>query len=263
MGVGAAVIGAGALGTVGSIASGVIGANAATQAANTQATAAEQSTALQKQEFNTLQANYQPYLSAGASALTELQNLTGTNSGGNPLTAALTSEFNPTLASLAATPGYQFTLNQGLQATQNGFAAQGLAKSGAAIKGAANYAEGLAGTTYQQQFQNYWTQNQNIASLVGGQASLGENAAAQSGNTGVASITGIGNTITSGAAAQAAGTVGSANAITGALGGVTGSASNAALLYALNGNGLFGGTPGTASATAPATNSLYPGITAE
>lgn len=60
-------------------------------------------------------------------------------------------------AALEATPGYQFTLDQGLKATQNGFAAQGLASSGAAMKGAATFATGLADSTYQQQLNNYLT----------------------------------------------------------------------------------------------------------
>ncbi len=56
---------------------------------------------------------------------------------------------------LSQTPGYQFALDQGLKATQNGFAAQGLASSGAAMKGGAQFAEGLASQTYNQQLQNY------------------------------------------------------------------------------------------------------------
>lgn len=59
------------------------------------------------------------------------------------------------LAALQATPGYQFTLNQGLQATKSQLSAMGLADSGSAIKGAAQYAEGLAGTTYQGIVSNY------------------------------------------------------------------------------------------------------------
>lgn len=56
---------------------------------------------------------------------------------------------------LENTPGYKFALDQGLKATQNGFAAQGLASSGAAMKGGAQFAEGLASQTYNQQLQNY------------------------------------------------------------------------------------------------------------
>lgn len=262
MGAGAAIIGAGALSAVGSIASASIGSDAAKSAAETQANAANEATALQEKEFNTIQSNYQPYLAAGSNALTQLQGLTGTNTGGNPMTASLTKSFDPTMASLAATPGYQFTLQQGEEAAQNGFAAQGLGSSGAAIKGAANYAEGLAGTTYQQQFQNYWTQNQAIYNELSGIAGVGENAAAGSGNTGAQVASNIGSTLQASGAASAAGTVGSANAITGALGSIGSTAQNTALLYTLNGNGLFGSPASSGAGStngALAANSLNPG----
>ncbi len=70
--------------------------------------------------------------------------------------------FAPTIENLEKTPGYQFTLDQGLKAVQNSYAAQGLGTSGAAMKGAADYAEGLASTTYQNQFKN-WYDEQNLA----------------------------------------------------------------------------------------------------
>ena len=59
-----------------------------------------------------------------------------------------------TQAQLEATPGYQFNLSQGLKATQSAAAAKGLGVSGAALKGAATYATGLADSTYQNQFNN-------------------------------------------------------------------------------------------------------------
>lgn len=59
-----------------------------------------------------------------------------------------------TQAELEATPGYQFSLNQGLRAAQNSAAARGLGVSGAALAGAAKFATGLADNTYQNQFAN-------------------------------------------------------------------------------------------------------------
>ncbi len=66
-----------------------------------------------------------------------------------------------TQAALEATPGYQFNLAQGLQATQNSASARGLGVSGAAMKGAATFATGLADSTYQNQFNNQQTQFTN------------------------------------------------------------------------------------------------------
>lgn len=78
-----------------------------------------------------------------------------------------------TQAQLEATPGYQFNLSQGLAATQNSAAARGLGVSGAALKGAATFATGLADSTYQQQFNNqlanFGVQQQRFADQTGQQ----------------------------------------------------------------------------------------------
>jgi hypothetical protein len=76
------------------------------------------------------------------------------NSHGNDLinTSQQNVDFNPinmTQAELEATPGYQFTRNQGLKAVQNSAAARGLGSSGMAQRGAAEYATGLADQTWQ------------------------------------------------------------------------------------------------------------------
>src|SRR6185312_11573121 len=69
---------------------------------------------------------------------------------GNPLTVPSLT-FAPTQAQLEATPGYQFIKGQGLQSVANSNAAAGRGISGAALKGAAEFATGLAGTTLDQQ----------------------------------------------------------------------------------------------------------------
>ncbi len=233
-------------GTAASVGSAVIGSDAATSAAQTQANAANNASAQQLAMFEQLRTSLQPFVNTGTAANSQLAALTGTNAGGNPLTAPLTKPFQPTMAQLAATPGYQFSLQQGLEATQNSYAAQGLGASGAAEKGAANYAEGLAGTTYQQQFGNYLAQNQQIYNMLGGLNSQGENAAAGVGNAGLGAATTAGGFSTSGAAASAAGTIGAANAISGGITGAGNAASTAALL---SGSGLFGSPSSTVSQT--------------
>jgi hypothetical protein len=232
-----AIAGAGALGAVGSVASGLIGSNAAQAAAQTQAQAAEQGQALQQQELQSIQANLAPFVSGGTGALSSLLPLIGAAPGTSPQTAALTAPFQPTQAQLAATPGYQFTLQQGLEATQNSEAAQGLAKGGPAQKAA----------TYQQQFQNYLAQNQQVFNMLSGVTATGESGAAIQGQQGLTGTSNITNLLTGGAAATAAGQVGSANAISGALSGLGSTGSNTALLLALNNSGLFGS--GAAAAT--------------
>ncbi|MEQ6654667.1 hypothetical protein ODX32_10845, partial [Salmonella enterica subsp. enterica serovar Typhimurium] len=58
----------------------------------------------------------------------------------------------PTAEQARATPGYQFTFNQGMQGINSSAAAKGLGVSGANIRGAADYATGLADSTYNDVF---------------------------------------------------------------------------------------------------------------
>ena len=82
-------------------------------------------------------------------------------------------------AALEKTPGYQFTRDQGLRAVQNAAAAKGRGVSGSALAGAADYATGLADTTFNTQFKNMLTgeaqtYGQNLASNEQYLKSLGQ-----------------------------------------------------------------------------------------
>lgn len=216
----AAILGAGAL----SAGASIFGAS---KAASAQTAAAQQAIAAQQGMFNVAQQGLNPFIQGGQSAFAALQGLTGTGAGGNPLTAPLTTPFGSApggqMGALAQTPGYQFTLHQGELAAQNAFAAQGLGSSGAAGKGLVNYAEGLAGTTFQQQFQNYLSQNAQIANILQGQVGTGAQAAGALG--GIATNTGanLGQQYTNIGSAQAAGYnaigAGVTNAVNTGLGG--------------------------------------------
>lgn len=73
-----------------------------------------------------------PYAAAGEAANADLM--------GDPLTA------------LRSDPGYQFRLGEGQNALERSFAAQGLGQSGAALKAAQEFGQGLADQTYQDYF---------------------------------------------------------------------------------------------------------------
>ena len=256
MGVGAAIAGAGALGAVGAVASSAIAGSAAKSAAATQAAAADRASAASLAMYNRTREDLAPYNLAGTAATKAYSNALGLpgytneNAGNTGTTSgSLVQPFQPTIAQLEATPGYQFSLDQGLKSVQNSYAANGLGGSGAALKAGINYATGLAGTTYQQQFNNYWTQNKEIGNLLNNQSQLGELAAAQTGQIGQGAQNSANQAALSGAAATAAGTVGAANATAAGIGGVTSSLGNAGLLLALNAKGLFGGTGGNVDNT--------------
>ena len=260
MGLGAAVLGGAAISAAGAVAGGVMQSNAANKAANTSLQEANNSNALIQGIYDTNKGILSPFISGGTSALTALQGLTGTNAGGNPLTSPLTAPFASTpgaqLGALAATPGYQFALQQGELATQAGASAQGqgsavagvgsgqqpgVGPSGPLGKSLANYAEGLAGTTYQQQFQNYLTQNQQIYSQLSGLVGQGEGAASALAGVGTTAGGQSANALLTGAgqygSLTTAGAAGTAAGITGATSGI----GSSALLYgALGGGG--GGT---------------------
>lgn len=227
-----ALIAAG-VGAAGSIGAAAIGANAQTQ--NAKAAVAEQNSMLQQgygyanNQLTNAQGVLNPWITAGSNALTQY----------NAALPQLTAPFSA--ASLPSTPGYQFTLDQGLKSTQNSYAAEGLGSSGAAEKGAASYATGLAQNTYNQQFQNYLTQNAQIGNLLYQPATLGASAgntlASIEGSLGSAGLgaavgtgQGIANTLTGAGNAIAGAATGASNALTGGV--------NTALQYSLLSNQL-------------------------
>lgn len=230
----AAAVGVGS--AVAGIAGSAMQSSAASDAANTQAQAANNASQLQWQQFQQMQQNLQPYMQLGPQNIPGLQSQLGRLQG-------MQFSFNPTMQQLEQTPGYQFTLNQGLNTVNNQLAAKGLNLSGAQARGIADYTTGLASNTYQQQYENalknfmtnYGVQSDaynRLSGLVG----LGENAAAGVGNAGLQTASTAGNFLTSGANASAAGQIGSANALAGGLG----SAAQGGLLYGLLGNNGLG-----------------------
>lgn len=152
---------------IASIAGGAVGAglnyagqkgiaNASESAAQLQAQEAQNSLDFQKTEFNTEQANQAPFLKAGQTAVGDLSSLLAPGGG---LSQGWTGQFTaPTAAQAEATPGYQFTLDQGRNAIQNSAAAQGGLLSGGTEAALDQYSQGLASTNYQQAFNNALTQ---------------------------------------------------------------------------------------------------------
>ena len=220
----------GLIGVAGKIGSSILGANAADKASKEQAAALQQAIQTYQGMFQGVQTNEQPFIQGGQTAYNQLI-------GALP---GLTQQFQPTMSQLEQTPGYQFALNQGLKATQNAFSAKGQAGggSGPAIGGAATFAQGLASTTFQQQFQNYLAQNSQIANILQNATNPGLTAAGQlAGSAGQfgsligGAQTGVGN-------AQAAGTLGAAGQYQGLLTGAPTS-------YNTGITAFGGGQPGT------------------
>ena len=149
------------------------------------------------------------------------QSQIGANGQGN-----FTQQFTPQTTNLD--PSMGFVLSQGNKALNAAQAARGQTGSSQGMQDLINYNQGAASQFYQQGFNNFLT-NQNtqynrLANLaqigqntaVGG-ASQGIQAGANMANTTMSGVNSSNNYLTGGAAAQAAGTVGQANAITGGI----------------------------------------------
>jgi hypothetical protein len=172
-----------------------------------------------------------PQYQAGMGALTSnygaaLQSLqpatAGANAGANAYAGALGIGGDPAQIQkhLEATPGYQFTLGQGLQAIDRGAASRGLTTSGNTLAAEQKYGAGLANQTYQNYVQNlqpYLAQqtqtgalNANVNTGLGNQLNA---AYGNLGNLGYNTQAAIGNT-------QAAADIAGQNAQNSFIGGV-------------------------------------------
>jgi len=200
-------------------------AQAANNAANLQANAANNATALQQQNFNTINQQQAPQRATGYNALNTLGSLgSGTyqeyDASGNPIgmgqgSGYLTRQFGDQDLNANLAPNYAFQLAQGqgaLNAQNNvngggGNAAQGLQQF------TQNYAQGA----YQNAFNNFQTQRNNIYNTLAGIAGIGQtgqsavnaastNAATTEGQLGIGSASALGQ-----------GQTGIANAYSGAL----------------------------------------------
>lgn len=178
------------------IGSGVLAAGttiwAANKAAGVQGDAAKSASQTSRDMFDITQKNLSPFMQGGTNAFNQL----------GARMPFLTSPIKMDQASLEQTPGYQFTLSQGLKSVQNSAAARGLGTSGAAYKGAAEYATGLADKTYMDQFNLENTNRTNEYNRLLGTSTLGANAAA-----------GIGTAAQDTGKTIGANTIGAANAL--------------------------------------------------
>lgn len=200
----------------GAIIGGLITANGSQNAAQTQANAStqnegnvlaagRQASQMDLGAINSANAPLQQYVNLGNNATGTLNNMLNGQNNGQMLQA------------MQNMPGYQFQLQQGLEATQNGFAAQGLGSSGAAMKGAGQYANGLAASNYNSFFNNALSAANLGAGAATTQSQNTGNLTTAASNALVGGTTNAASLGLAGAAAQASGQIGAANAIGGGI----------------------------------------------
>lgn len=195
--------------------SSVVGASSARSAAKTQAGAADRAAELQREQYEQTRADQTPYREAGYNALAEMQ-----RTAGNVPAAFKFGDYE-----FKADPGYGFRFSEGQKALDRTAAARGGTMSGAALKAATRFGQEMGSQEYQSAYNRALTgYNTDVArenQLYNRQAALsgiGQTATNLVGAAGQTYATNAGNMITGGAAAQAGGQVGVANALTGGLG---------------------------------------------
>lgn len=215
------------IGAAGAIGSAGIGAFASSKASSQQVAAQQAALAQQNALFQRGVDLVQPFVNAGNGAATTLSGL-------------LTPGPNQTQI-LSQLPGFQFAQDWGQKAVQNIGSTTGL--GGNVLKAGADYATGVA----QQGFGS-------LAGLLQNLVATGSNAASSvlSGSVQQGGV--IGNTFGNIGNSQAAGTLGTANALSGGLTGAANSTTNALFLSKLlnnnvntanpnNGSGIYTGDP--------------------
>lgn len=92
------------------------------------------------------------------------------------LSGRLAEGFQP--GDLTQDPGYQFRLSEGQKALDRQLSASGMSQSGTAMKAAQEFGQGLADQTYNDSYQRWLLENNQLA----GQAGTGYNAANEMGD---------------------------------------------------------------------------------
>ena len=210
------------------VGSSLLGSNAARSAGESQAAAADRAAQLQNEQFQQTRQDQMPWLKAGERALGKLEGAVDYTPFG--------------MAQFQQDPGYAFRLSEGQKALDNQAAARGGLISGNALRAATAYGQNMGSQEYANAFNRYQTERaaklQPLQSLAG----VGQTTAANLGTAGANNAAAVGNYLTGGAAANAAGQVGAANAYGQGVSSYLGYTNNNNLLNVLSRNRNFGGS---------------------
>lgn len=206
----------------------VISSNASSNAADKQSQSAANAQATQQGMYDQTRADQAPWRQAGSTALGQLGTMTAP--GGS-----MTHTFDAADLKNGLSPNYDFQLQQGLGAVNNQASVGGGLVGGNALKGINDYAQGTAANAYQQAYNNYNTNQTNIFNRLSNIAGLGQTSNGQTAQAGTTLAGNIGSAQLAGGASQAAGIVGSSNALSSGL-------TNAASMYSYGNNGTAANT---------------------
>jgi hypothetical protein len=184
--------------------SAIVGGIASTQAARTQARAADRATEAQERMFNRQVQLQEPFRQVGVNALPEL------------VEASRYTPFG--MEQFQQDPGYAFRMKEGLRALENTAAARGGLLSGNQMRGVTRFGQELGSQEFTNAFNRYQAERaarlNPLQSLAGMGQTTAANVAGQAGQFGQ----NIGANIIGAANARASGYMGTANALSNALG---------------------------------------------
>lgn len=201
----------------GSVITGYMASSAQEDAANTAANAQSQSSAAgiaeQRRQFDAIRELLAPYATAGTGALSAQKDLLGLNGDAAQQTA---------IGGIKSGPEFQTLLKQGENSILQNASATGGLRGGNTQRALEQFSPQLLSQLIQQRFAN-----------LGGITSIGQNAAAGTGNAGMNSANQITGLLQQQGAAQAGAALASGQAQAQAWGGVGQSIGNVAMLKAL------------------------------
>ena len=195
---------------------------------------------LQREIWEKQQADQKPYLEQGAYGISRLGDLMKQGQGqlNNPFDSYLASKGLAGGKFDTNNPAYQFQLKQGQQALDRSSAARGMGYSGAQMKAAQEYGQGLASQQYDKEYNRASGEFGDYFNRLAGLSQGGQQAAGSMAQAGGQFANNAGNTFANlsnaqssilgqQANARASGYAANANALSGGLNSLTN-------LYALN-----------------------------
>jgi hypothetical protein len=205
---------------VGSVASSYMQSQAANKAAGQYAQTAERGLQYNQSMFDTINAQNAPYRATGERGANLYNQLADTG--------YLTAQ--PSMDDLTRLmPNYQFNLQQGMGQLNSQLNAAGGLVSGNAIQGGQQFAQGYAGNALTDAFNQFQANRTNVVSNVNALTGVGQNANATTATAASGATANASNLLSSIGNAQAAGTMGAANAYATGLNNI----SNYAMLYGM------------------------------
>ena len=200
---------------------GYLSSQAAGKAADQYSQSAERGLAYNSEMFNKINEQNAPYRTLGENAASQYN----ANLNNGYFTA------QPSMNDLTRLmPNYEFGLKQGLGQYNAGINAGGGLISGNALQGQQQFAQGYAGNALTDAFNQFQVNRSNVASNIGAGVGFGQNANTTTANAATGASANATNLISSIGNAQAAGTMGQANAYTSGLNNI----SNYAMLYGMS-----------------------------